>query len=645
MVIITVRKIHMHPKHAVICLLSIAGTIHASDPISLRETIIPSALHDLRQGPLTVAGSLPAPNPTTIQLRVTDALGQSVVKPLTVTNGKFSCRYPDDFPGAAPLRPGMLFLDATTDPNFDTRRFGHIQAEIAVILHAGQNGLPDFPSAFTTDLRDPDGKTDQASSKWAATRALVNLYMRSQGATLARVGNAGFDLAKPDDFAWFKNNMAVYDFDHRDRDWSKPLGNRVARTFWKSVWNSWYNSSNDHPLDGNPNNSDPANYRPYAFSNDYTDWLILYWMRTRSAAPLDNSLLFQCRDAVLNLLAMQHRDPSNFALRDSRGLQEKYTAGAFRYGLFTTGEFLTEGKGWFYNPAFLDYIEGGVLNGRCVWGLGESLRHDPKGPAAPGLKAALELALRFCLHDAVNGGYARKTARGHYYWNNPGEHAYLTLGMLAAFDAFPDMRIQLAPGEAAIPLRTLCISSLNALVDLELPTHQWSAYPNMDAMAIPALAQGIRLIKDAPEAAQWRTTAQQVADAWLAARIDPNERTAPCVHFGFRDKPGKMTHAWMNTKGRVQFFYYLTGHWIHAMADLYAATGETRYSQRAEAMVSYLCGDNPWQVRLFTETGGIYNWSDDSDGDGVEDLLKFDIYPESSAFCQIGILRLLDSFK
>lgn len=638
------REIRAQLLHAVIYLLGIAGTIQASDLISLRETITPSALHDLRKGALTVAGSLPVPNPTTIQLRITDSLGQSVVKAMLVTGGKFSCRYPDDFPGAAPMRPGMLFLDATTDSNFDTRRVGHIQVEVAVILHAGQGGLPDFPSAFTTDLRDLDGKTDQASSKWAATRALVNLYIRSQGAKVARVGKSGFDLVNPDDFGWFKNNVAVYDFDHRDRDWSKPLGNRVARTFWKSAWNSWFNPSNDHPLDGNPSNTDPANYRPYAFSNDFTDWLILYWMRTRSTTPLDNTLRFQCRDAVQNLLAMQHRDLSNFALRDSRGRQENYTAGAFRYGMFTTGEFLTEGNGWFYNPAFFDYINGGVLNGRCVWGLGESLRHDPQGPAALDIKVALEQALRFCLHDAFNGGYARRTSSGHCYWNNPGEHAYLTLGMLAALEAFPDMQIQMDSAGAVTPLRTLCISSLNALVDLELPTHQWSAYPNMDAIAIAALAQGILLLKDVPDAAQWRTTAQQVADVWLVAKIDPKERTAPCIHFGFRDKPGGMTHAWMNNKGRVQFFYYLTGHWIHALADLYAATGETRYRQRAEAMVSYLCGDNPWQVRLFTETGGIYNWSDDSDGDGVEDRLKFDIYPESSAFCQIGLLRLLQRY-
>jgi hypothetical protein len=46
-------------------------------------------------------------------------------------------------------------------------------------------------------------------------------------------------------------------------------------------------------------------------------------------------------------------------------------------------------------------------------------------------------------------------------------------------------------------------------------------------------------------------------------------------------------------------------------------------------------------VRLFNELGGVYNWVDDMDGDGVEDFLKQDQYPESTAFCQIGIFHLM----
>ena len=103
-----------------------------------------------------------------------------------------------------------------------------------------------------------------------------------------------------------------------------------------------------------------------------------------------------------------------------------------------------------------------------------------------------------------------------------------------------------------------------------------------------------------------------------------------------------MSLKYMNM-GRVQIYYYITGHWVHALSDLYAATGDARYLQRALALVSELCGKNPLRVRLLTETGGVYNWSDDMDGDGLEDRIRQDMYPESTAFSQIGILRLIRS--
>jgi hypothetical protein len=154
------------------------------------------------------------------------------------------------------------------------------------------------------------------------------------------------------------------------------------------------------------------------------------------------------------------------------------------------------------------------------------------------------------------------------------------------------------------------------------------------------VGDGARVLRDAPEAARWRQSATAVADGWLNARVDPNERATPSPHFGLRPEPGRMTYVWRQG-GKPQFFYYQSGHWLHALADLYALTGEPRFLERAEAIVRDLCGDNPWRVRLFTELGGVYNWSDDTDGDGIEDLLKNDLYPESTAFCQIGILRLV----
>jgi hypothetical protein len=53
----------------------------------------------------------------------------------------------------------------------------------------------------------------------------------------------------------------------------------------------------------------------------------------------------------------------------------------------------------------------------------------------------------------------------------------------------------------------------------------------------------------------------------------------------------------------------------------------------------------PWQVRLFKEAGGVYNWTDDTNRDGPQDQLRQDRYSESTAFCQSGILRLWQALK
>ena len=612
------------------------GAAKDEPAVSLRETLSPSAFHDARLGPVRISG---AARETNVVVRVTSSLGAASTTHLAGVTGRFSCRYPDDFPGAGALAPGVLFIDATTEGDFNAHRPGHFQAEIIVLIHGGKEAPPSLPNVFTEDLLDGDGRRDQASAQWPAVRALANLYLRSRAARLVHVGRSDFDLANPADLAWFKNNLTLYEFDQRDRDWSKPLGHRVARTFWQSVWNIWFNASNDHPLDGNPAHGAATNYLPYAFANDFSDVLIMELMGLRGAPPPADHATNRCREAARNLLAMQHREAGNFALVDGRGRRETYTAGAFRYGLFENGDFLTEGKGWFHNPQFRDYEHGGVLNGRAVWGLGEMLRHDPRGPLVPQVRAALALALKFCLHDGAVGGYVKRTRQGNGYWRDVGEHAYLVLGMLDACEVMPDLEVKLAENAPPIRLRQLCVTALNALVDLEKPAHQWAIYPNVDAMAVAALAQGAQFLPEEPDAARWRQTAVGVADAWLAAKVDSKECLGPPVHFGLRIAPDRMTYIWPGTD-HPRYFYYQTGHWIHALADLYALTGEARYRQRAEAMVSYLCGDNPWQVRLFNELGGVYNWTDDTDHDGLQDQLKQDMYPESTAFCQIGLLRL-----
>jgi hypothetical protein len=614
--------------------------VRVPEPLDLRETVSPSALVDLRTGGAVIAGRVTAADATAVTVRVTTSLGATTQATVAVAAGRFRAVYPDAFAGAPALAPGVLFIDVASGAAPGALAPTSFQAEVTLIVHGGPGAWPELPSAFSNDLLDQAGHTDRASAEWPVVRSLANLYLHSRGARLVHVGRPDFDLARPDDLRWFQNNLTLYEFDSRDRDWAQPLGSRVARTFWQSVWNTWFNPSNDHPLDGNPANLEPANYLPYAFANDFADVLVMYAMRLDWGQPLDDNLLAMVREGAANLAAMQHRSPDNFALADRDGKRERYTAGAFRYGMFENGEFMTEGKGWFYNPAFRDYAAGGVLNGRAVWGLGECLRHDPDGPGAAALRDTIALALRFCLYDGRSGGYAKQTRAGNPYWRDAGEHAYLVIGMLAVCEVAPDLPVVLDPAQPSVPLRALCVQALNALIDLAGPDHGWSIYPNVDAMAVAALAEGAQLLPAQADASRWRATAMAVTDAWMATKVDPKERAIPAPQFGLRPAADRMTYVWGQGR-KLQFFLYQDGHWIHALADLYAVTGERRFRDRAEALVSYLCGNNPWQVRLFNELGGVYNWVDDTDGDGIEDLLKQDMYPESTAFCQIGIMRLL----
>ncbi len=614
-----------------------AAQTPSQSPVSLVPTLRRSVLADVRKGHVDIDGVVTSGNTSAVRVRVTTGAGVSVIKQVAVNSGKFRCRYPNDFLGAPKLRLGTLFIDATTDNDFDVTGPDHRQTEATIILYDSSGTV--LPTGFTTGLIDREGRTDEKCAQWNEMRSLINLYLHSEGAMKANAERQTFDLANKADLEWFKNNLSLYEFRYRDRDWDHPLNHRVAQTFWQSVWSTWFNSSNDNPLDGNPKNNNPDNYRPYAFSNDFADVLIMHVMRIHAPIdPMENTLGF-CREAARNLMAMQHKTASNFCLPDWQGMREIYTAGAFHYGMFNNGDYMTERKGWFYNPSFHDYAAGGVLNGRATWGLGEMLKADPEGPIAANLRDSIALSLRFCLHDGKKGGYVKTTPQGHVYWRDAGEHAYLLLGMLAACSVHPDMPVMIAPNDTQ-PLRRLCVNSLNALVDLESANHQWSIYPNVDAMGVAALAEGTALLPQEPDADHWRTSAMQVADAWITAKADPKERKASCVNFGLLIAPGRMTYIW-SKGGNAQFFYYQTGHWIHALADLYALTGEKRYCDRAMAMVRYLCGDNPFQVRLFNEMGGVYNWTDDTNGDGVEDKMKQDMYPESTAFCQIGFLHLI----
>jgi len=615
----------------------------AADPlppaVDLRDSLKPSPIKALESGSFAIRGTSTAPDGGMVHLRVTTSTGAIWLSQTQVREGQFSCRYPTDFPGAPPLTPLLAYVDATNASEFDGPEMLDQQAEILLIVSGREPHLfPDLPQGFSDDFLDAEGRKDHSAAHWEQHRTLANRFMHSRAARIAGIGRADFDLGRPEDFAWFKNSLTLYDFDHRDRDWSTPLGHRVARGYWQAVWNTWFGPGNNHPWDGDPQNNNRKNYRPYTFTNDLADLLVLHQMRRRLPRAVPDHRDGLCEEALANLLALQHHSPDNFALVDSLGRQEHYTAGAFRYGLFETGEWLTEGRGWFANPNHDDYRRGGVFNGRAVWALGESIKAEPHGMLASRTREALSAAARYCLHDAIPHGYARELRPGQALWRDPGEHGYLLLGLLAACEVDPELPINMG-SETPQPLKRVCADALDTFLLARNATGTWTRYPNQDAIAMTALTNGAEILRNHPHREHWLTAATVAADDWLQAKADVAERSLPTPHFGFRKGEG-MTH-FMGSDHRVRVTLYVAGHWIHALAKLHQLTGQERYLSRATDLLASLCGDNPFHARLLNELGAVHNFIRDTDGNGIEDALRWDAYPESSAFVQIGLLHLL----
>lgn len=606
--------------------------------IDLSITLKAGAVRQVTGEGFLIQGTTADADAQKVCIRVGTSSGLSHENSVAVTESRFSCRYPHDFPEAPPLAPMLCYIDATEAPGFAAGNLPTRQAEITLIITGGTTALPDLPLVFSDDFIDAEGKKDQASAQWLRQRFLVNLFMRSRAASLMGIGRPSFDLATESDFTWFKENATLYDFDHRDRDWTQPLNHRVARGFWQAMWNRWFNSSNDQPWDGNAANPDPANYRPYTFTNDPANLLVLYRMMHGIKPVVADNRRALASEVEANMLAMQHVTPDNFAIKEPDGRQDHYTAGAFRYGMFETGEWLTEGTGWFANPKFRDFAGGGVFNGRAIWSLGETLKADPNAKDAGQVRGAIALALRYCLHDGLEHGYTLKTKSGLPIWNHTaGEHAYMLLGMAAACQVAPEMPVKLGEKDPARPLRGITVDALDALAESAAPDGNWTKYANSTAMNIAALAEGSRTFPSHPHAPRWKSAAMKAADHWLALQ---SAAAQPTPMFGHMIEDGRMTFVLAEDKP-PHIPLYVGGHWLHALAVLHAVTQKPRYAARAHAILSYYCGANPLRVRFLNELGAVNNRVTDTDQDGLEDHIAWNAYPESTAFVQIGLLHLL----
>ena len=610
-----------------------AGVAAALPEVDLTPTLRPSAMIAAGAAGVPLRGTTVLADGAKIRLRVTTSAGTSHETTTLARQGSFMVHFPADFQPPALLVPAVLYVDATSAAGFGGPQAAVSQYEITVLVSVG--GIrPELPLVFLDDFIDQAGKKDSASAQWPRNRALTNLFMRSRGAAFMRIQKPAFDLATPADWTWFQESATLYDFAYRDRDWSTPLGNRVAAGFWNAVWPRWFKPSNDHPWDGDASNKSPGNYRPYTFTNDPADLVALCRLNGPSSRALVDGV-------TANILASQHRTTDNFALREATGKQETYTAGAFRYGMFNSGEWLTEGKGWFYHPKFRDFTRGGVLNGRAAWALGESLRVAAPA-AAEDLQTAIALVTKFCLRDALPLKYAYRTPSGKVIWSRTdGEHAYLLMGLLATYQVDPQMKLRMGPGES-VALRDVCADALDALAEIASPDGSWSRYGNGKAVNVIALADGARHLKDHPRSAVWRTAAMRAADTWLALKFLPSEKRGDSPLFSSRESTGGAMTSAVTKNSKPHVSLYMNGHWLHALASMHALTGEVRYRERGERLLGYLCGDNGLRIRLINELGAVCNNVADTDGDGQDDQIFWNAYPESTAFVQIGLLHWLD---
>jgi hypothetical protein len=204
----------------------------------------------------------------------------------------------------------------------------------------------------------------------------------------------------------------------------------------------------------------------------------------------------------------------------------------------------------------------------------------------------------------------------------------LLLGLIPATKVVPDLQPQ-------------CLEALDALAELPQADGTWSRFANADAVNIAALAAGVKAFPEHPRAAIWKATARRAADAWLSFTPVPGERSAPTPHLVNRKADGTGMTFFLGQRGHPHIPLYVGGHWLHALADLHAVTGEPRYADRANALLAYYCGHNPLRVRLLNELGAVNNRVTDRDHDGIEETLNWDGYPESTAFVQIGLLHWL----
>ena len=176
----------------VLLLAFLRGPLLADVPLTpavdLVPSLSPSPVKPLAEGSVKILGATAS---SQIRVRVTTSFGVSHTIEIQAKDGRFECRYPEAFPGAPELRPGLLYLDATDLPDFGSADDSLHQAGITLIVSGAREALPDLPLVFTDDVIDAQGHKDQQAAQWSQQRTLANLFMHSRAAMLIATAQTG----------------------------------------------------------------------------------------------------------------------------------------------------------------------------------------------------------------------------------------------------------------------------------------------------------------------------------------------------------------------------------------------------------------------------------------------------------------------
>ena len=133
---------------------------------------------------------------------------------------------------------------------------------------------------------------------------------------------------------------------------------------------------------------------------------------------------------------------------------------------------------------------------------------------------------------------------------------------------------------------------------------------------------------------------EKAATKWLEARPISGQAPGDFTPFGHTLDAKGMNYL-LGDDAVAHVSLYSNGHWLRALSALYAVQPKSEYRERAAALVSFYCGNNDVHARLYNELGAVYNRITDRDGDGCFEGLRWNAYPESTAFFQIGLIHYL----